>query len=245
MKYESSLGIVLRSADYKEYDRMLTVFTQDYGKVSAIARSSRKQGGALLASSQVFSCSEFSFYVSKGRTSVTSGTIKNTFFNLRKDVPALSAAAVICDVCEKTVMEDEPNRRMFSLLASSLFCLDNGKSPASVFVFFVFKALDILGLRPWLKSCVRCQSPVAFDKINILLGGTVCENCPGEHVNPKYISIINDIFKVPSKNMSDNLVHVDKSLFSLSRRFLTANIEYEPKAMDMFYDLLNNSGAFK
>lgn len=38
-------GIVLREVQYKELDRILTVLTQDLGKITVSARAGRKKGG--------------------------------------------------------------------------------------------------------------------------------------------------------------------------------------------------------
>ena len=42
-------AIVLRHADYRDYDRMLTLFSPEYGRIDAIARGCRRprpRGGA-------------------------------------------------------------------------------------------------------------------------------------------------------------------------------------------------------
>ena len=36
--FQSSLGIVVRSTDYKDYDRILTIFTKEFGKITAGVR---------------------------------------------------------------------------------------------------------------------------------------------------------------------------------------------------------------
>ncbi len=233
--YVSSLGIVLREADYKDYDKVLTIFTRDFGKISAIARGSRKQGSPLLACADVFCCAQYSFYRGKSYATINQAQSVSSFFNIRSDVLSLSAASVFADVCEKTAMEGEANPRLFALLASALHALDKGCDVYGVLVFFSFKALDILGFRPHLNSCVSCGAPAA-DKINIALGGAVCESCEGERVKHSTIEQISHIFSVPSKNMSNELPKADRELINLAQRWLEYSLDIRPKG----YKLLNS-----
>ncbi len=235
--YEGSLGIVLRSADYKDYDRMLTVFTKDKGKVSALARGSRKQGSPLLPISELFCCAEYSFYKTKTRCSINQAEIRKSFFNIRGDVVALTVASIMSDICDKAVMEEQPNPMLFALLASALYCLDKGCDPCGVIIFFTFKALDILGLRPHLDSCVVCGDK-AEDKVNISLGGAVCAHHEGEKVKRSTLAAISRIFHVPSKNMENELPPADDELLSLAERWLTYSLEYQSKGFKLLHSMI-------
>lgn len=234
--FEGSLGIVLRSADYKDYDRMLTIFTKDSGRVSALAKGIRKQGSPLRPVSELFCCAEFSFYKTKAYCKINQAELKNSFFNIRGDVAALTVASIMADVCDKTVVE-ESNPRLFALLASALFSLDKGCDPCGVMVFFVFKALDILGMRPYLDACVVCGEPVS-NRVDISLGGAVCEKHGGEFVGEGTLKTISNIFKIPSKNMSLSLPKADKQLLSLAQRWLEYALDYKPKGFKLLNSML-------
>lgn len=234
--FKNSLGIVIRSADYKDYDRILTIFTRDYGKVSANVRGARKQGNPLLAASEMFCCSNYVIYSSKTRASVNQAEVVNSFFNIRSDIKALTVASILTDICDKTAMEDEPNSRLFALLASSLYTLDKGYDPYGTLVFFIFKALYILGLKPHLDTCVSCGKPPA-DKVNISLGGAVCQDCPGEIVAHQHLLEISKIFTISSKNMAENLPKVDGALLSLAERWVTHSIELQPRGLKILHSL--------
>lgn len=235
--FDGSLGIVLRSADYKDYDRMLTIFTRDKGRVSALAKGIRKQSSPLLPVSELFCCAEFSFYKTKSYCSINQAELKNSFFNIRGDILALTVASIMADICDKTVVE-ESNPRLFALLASALFSLDNRCEPCDVMIFFVFKALDILGMRPYLNACVVCGEPVS-NRVDISLGGTVCEKHGGERIEKATIEAIQKIFVVPSKNMSDNLPKANEELLSLAQRWLEYALDYRPKGFKLLHSMVS------
>ena len=52
-------GIVIKNADYKENDRMLTVFTPEYGALGVSVKGCRKKGNTNIACSEIFSFCEF------------------------------------------------------------------------------------------------------------------------------------------------------------------------------------------
>ncbi|MDD7414467.1 MAG: DNA repair protein RecO, partial [Eubacteriales bacterium] len=68
MPLNTYTGIVLRGANYGNYDKLLTVFTREAGKLTMAARGARKQGSPLLALSQPFSYAEYVAFSGAGRT---------------------------------------------------------------------------------------------------------------------------------------------------------------------------------
>ena len=111
-----------------------------------------------------------------------------------------------------------------------------GQDAMSVFVFFQFKLLDILGLRPELGQCVSCGAAAA-PKLNLALGGAVCEACPGESVNPVWLDKIRQVYKLPSKKMNQFTVDGDRGLFQMcirdrAKEYLQTNKVYDTEATE-------------
>lgn len=63
-------GLVLREVNYKESDKILTVLTQDMGKLTISARGSRKKGGGISAAAQMLVWSEMTLYEYRQRWSL-------------------------------------------------------------------------------------------------------------------------------------------------------------------------------
>ncbi len=226
----TSLCIVLRVSNYKENDKMLTLFSKEWGKIDALARGCRKSTSSLLSSTDVLCCAEFSFHIHAGRYYITQATPKTNFYDIRKNMNALMNALLLLEICEKSVMPDEPNGKLFALLAGALYALANGDYPKKVLIFFIYKMLDILGLRPMLKHCALCgRSPAK--KINISAGGVVCENCLGEEVPAEYIENIEKILHTLSKDIQKLQFSCDKGFYDLSIRWLKNVLDFEPKTL--------------
>jgi len=232
-----SLCIVLRATNYRDFDRMLTLFSREYGRIDALARGCRKQGSSLLASCDVFCCADFCWQQSKGRYYVTQAVLRENFFGLRRDMRALMTAAVLNEVCEKVVMPAEPSQRLFALLAGSFYALNGGRDPGDVLVFFVMKLLDILGLHPAIETCAICGAPAA-GRMNISAGGAVCQNCPGEEAPPGFLSLVRTVLNTPSKSLHCLKAATDPPMRELAMRWLTDVMEAEPKSLHLLKTVL-------
>ena len=237
--YENLLSIVLRSIDYKDNDRMLTLLTREKGKVSCLARGARKQNNPLFGLSDVFVCSEFGFFKRGGKYVITQGVLKQNFYNIRINTEATAVAAVIAESCEKAATE-EGDARLFALLAGTLFALDNGAVPAAVFCFFVIKLLDVLGMRPDTEACVQCGAPPA-DKLSITLGGAVCESCPGEYVPHEYLEDIRRILSTPSRSAADFIPASGEDFIDFCSRWLTETLLTQPKSLKVMHNIIKKS----
>ena len=55
-------ALVIRRADYSDYDRMVTLFCPEHGRIDAIARGCRKQKSALHNACEPFVSGEFQLY---------------------------------------------------------------------------------------------------------------------------------------------------------------------------------------
>ena len=120
-------GIVLKSVPYKENDLILTIFSRKLGKVSVIARGAKKSKSSLLSSSQIFAYSNFTLKREGNMYRVTQSEIIKSFYNLSYDFEAFSYATYILKLIDSFMIENQPNNRLFILLAQSLylFCEEN------------------------------------------------------------------------------------------------------------------------
>ena len=99
-------GIVLRHADYRENDRMLTLLTPR-GRVDALSRGCKRPKSPLLPCSEVFTLGNYELLGSKNHCVITSCLLTDSFYPLRLDIDKLSCAAYMANVCEATVQPEE------------------------------------------------------------------------------------------------------------------------------------------
>ncbi len=176
-----TMAVVIKTADYKDSDRMLTLLTREYGRMSAAARGARKPTSKLFSAASLFCCGEYMFYEKDGRYGLKSCAVRRTFFNLQNDFDAYAAACFIADAADKVAQEDDVTPGLFALTVSGLYALDTGVPPGTTLSYFVQRLLYIEGVYPSLKSCVMCGSRTGLTRLSAEHGGAVCTVCARAH----------------------------------------------------------------
>lgn len=204
-----SLAVVIRTADYRENDRMVTLLTKEYGKMSASARGSRKPTSKLFAASSVFCCGEYEFYEKNGRFWLRGCEVRRTFFDLRNDFDAYSAACFIADAVDKVAQEDDVSPGLFALTVNALYALDTGVAPGTVISYFVQRLLYIEGVYPNLKSCVLCGRREDLSRFSAEHGGAVCAVCARTHGGIGFDNDLIDALKQMARTPPGDIGSID------------------------------------
>ena len=119
--HTKTMALVLKNANYRDYDRMLTLFSGDMGRVDVLARGCRRQNSPLMPLSSVFACGEFYLAQKGDRYYLEQGVLKDSFFELRGKIYALTVAMTMAEVAERVVMPEQPNKRLFALMVPIYF----------------------------------------------------------------------------------------------------------------------------
>lgn len=167
-------AIVIRTADFKEADRMLTLLTKEHGLISARVKAAKKQTSKLFCSSSLFCCGEYEFYEKNGYYGVRGCSITHSFQKLCEDYEAYSAACFIADAAGKAAQEEYPEPKLYALVVNALFALETGVSPDTVICYFIQRLLYIEGLYPELDGCAVCGGTVTHFSVE---HGALCSNC--------------------------------------------------------------------
>ena len=195
-------GIVLRHADYREHDRMLTLLSPSLGRVEALCRGCKRPQSPLLAASEWFALGEYVLYTGKGHMTVTSCNLTESFYPLRTDYDRLKYATYLLSVAEAAAQPGERAVELFTLLARSLSRLAYGpRDKAAVAAAFLLHFAAISGYRPRLSHCVRCGRRVEDQEIRWMdteNGGLLCPGCAdslaaAQAVSPAQVHWMRDI----------------------------------------------------
>ncbi len=143
-------ALVLRGVDYRESDRILTLFTQEQGKLTVSARGCRKKGSAIAAGCQLLAWSEMVLYDYQGRWAVKEASTERLFQGIRDDIGRLALGCYFAEAAELLAVEGEENSELLSLILNSLHALDRmQEKPLSlVKAAFEWKAMALAGYEP-------------------------------------------------------------------------------------------------
>ena len=82
--YYNAPVIIIKSIDFSEADKLVTVFSEQYGKLRAIARGIKKPKSSLRSCVQPFCYSQLHFYRGRDLELITQGKLLDFFGNSRK-----------------------------------------------------------------------------------------------------------------------------------------------------------------
>ena len=113
-------GIVMRYANYKDYDRILTLFTLQHGKITALARGARRPKSSLLNASEQFCMAEYVLIQKKDRYIITSSSILDSFYDIRSDIDSYYSASYFSAVCQTIIQKNNLTNRCTQYLQNFL-----------------------------------------------------------------------------------------------------------------------------
>lgn len=180
-------AIVLRRVEYGDFDLILSFFTLERGKLSAIAKSARKStkrfGGILeLFSSLNIVCGSSR---RNGLPVLQEAALMDAFDGIRADIMRTAYASYWAELIDSSSEEGHKQAEMYHLLRFTLCQLDQMKiSPEALSVLFQIRMLGLCGYGPDLRRCRDCGRPVDTVETQEFLfelsrGGLVCRQCAG------------------------------------------------------------------
>lgn len=172
-------GLVLHRLNLAENDKILTLYTREHGKLSAVAKGARRVTSRLTGATELFTQSRFLLATGKNLDVVTQGEIASSFPALRTDLELLTRATYFCELLDRTTLERDAtaSEAIFDLTISALFLLQRATSyPDAIVHAYELRLLSALGYAPVLDRCVRCGEPVERRQVGFSpsLGGVLC-----------------------------------------------------------------------
>jgi DNA repair protein RecO (recombination protein O) len=157
-------GIVLRSMDLGEADRVLTVLTPRLGKLRVIAKGIRRTRSRLGGGLEPFSDVHLVLAVGRTFDVVTQVALEDPHLGLRNDLHSTAAAWYLVELADRFCEGAADSHGAFVLLAQGLAALDAAPAEvgrAVVARWFELALLDAMGFRPELSRCLECGAEIA------------------------------------------------------------------------------------
>ena len=176
-------AVVLRVVDYRESDRIVTLFTEQHGKVSAIARAARRSQKRFAGGLESLCVVEVTLDPGRGELE----TLREArpvlpCLALLTSLPRIEAAGAGLELLRATLAERQPEPEVFALTVDFLLALDAGHPPATRLLQFQLDVLDLLGFSPELEQCGVCGKVAPEDRVALFrasAGAIVCRACGG------------------------------------------------------------------
>lgn len=205
MKLYKTKGIILKNFPFSEDDKIATIYTTIYGKISGIAKGVRKTKSKFGSSMEIFTYCQVVFYGKEhlSLNVITQSEIVLSFREIRQDLIKIGYGSFIVELMDTMVSGRETDLPLFKLLLSTLTWLKEETTELIISVFSL-KLLALLGIGLQLESCVLCHQPVLSTpddnfRFSSSSGGIVCKNCAVKDsiaISRGVISVINQILRL-------------------------------------------------
>ncbi|MGZ5342674.1 MAG: DNA repair protein RecO [Solirubrobacterales bacterium] len=177
-------AVVLRSIRYGEADRIVHLYTAARGRMSAIAKGSRRPKSRFGGRLEPFF--RLDLMLHEGRSdlaTVTGASTVEGYSRLRSNGSRIGAGARACDAVLRLLDGEEANRPAYNLLCTYLGLLDAGDPAAAeprTALAYRAKLTLAAGFAPELAACARCGEAEHLTSFSGAAGGVVCSSCEGE-----------------------------------------------------------------
>lgn len=170
-------GIVIRTSHYGESNKVVTLYTREWGKVGVMAQGAKKPNSRLAAVTQPFTYGQFLIRKGSGLGSLQQGDIISSMRAIKEDIFLTAYASYVIDLTDKSTDERKPNPFLFELLYQTLNYMNEGVDPEIMMHIYEMKMLNPLGLYPVLNKCSICGNPEGEFSFSIREGGFICHRC--------------------------------------------------------------------
>ena len=158
MQEEKIEGIVLRSMEYKERQRIITVFSQEMGVISLIIKGLSKNNYRLLSLTTPFSRAEFIY--TRGNSDLfrfIDGTMIDEHLKFREKFSFLKTAGLLTQAIVQSQLPGKPSAALYLLLRSYLKQIPSFENPDALISSFYLKLLRYEGLLSLSEQCSHCE----------------------------------------------------------------------------------------
>ncbi len=229
-------AIIINRRNWREADRLVSVYTPDYGSLSLVARGACKLNSKLAAHLEPITIAQLLVIKGKGFDYVGSAIMTESFRYIKEDLNKLYFAGRALDFFSRIIKEGEKDEALFNWLEKWLISLNEAQGDNDLnkhdgrfrLLLFYWRLLALLGYALNLDSCVLCKQKIRAgdrNRLDLVRGGLLCPNCEVEDgasvLNPKNQAVL---------NISDNCIKL--------WRYLDGNTDIHLKNVKLSLKLL-------
>ena len=172
-------ALVIKEMKIGESDRLVTLFTRDYGIIKAFASVAKNIKSKKSAATNLLTYSSFTIKRKKDSYRIYEATPVSMFFGAGSDIEVLSLSQYFCELANVFALEGTPNLELLRLILNSLHFLTKEKRfPPLIKAITELRVAVISGYSPNLIACENCGK---FDEDIMYFefsGGDLrCETC--------------------------------------------------------------------
>lgn len=181
MSAEKTDALVIRVADFSETSRVVSFFTRDFGRISALAKGGRRLTGPFEAALDLLAACRIVFLrKSSGLDLLTEAQLISRFRPSGKSLVGLYGGYYVAELLAGLTEEYDPHAALYDAALSTLHRLAKEEEPKLSILRFELAVLREIGQLPALDTCLVCGR--SSDKGGTFAhwvshGGLICREC--------------------------------------------------------------------
>lgn len=185
----STEGIVLKQRKISNNRRMITLFTKNYGKISAGTSMNEKGKGKSALVLRPFTYANYEMFKGRDTYNINSASVKKSFYSIGEDLDRFTTASKLIEYLDKMLEDEQPKPKLFDMTIEFFECITKSNSSYETLLYaFIFKTLRMQGVMPEIAHCVNCGKEIGnfgyeigegtrSHLFSIADGGVICEEC--------------------------------------------------------------------
>lgn len=186
-KTYKATGINLKAQALGESDKIVTILTQEFGLIRAVATGVRKQNSSLGGRMGMFVINELLIAQGRNLNRITQAETIKTYPKLSQDLAKLAASQYLAEIVLCQALSEQPQPELYELFNEHLQRLEDiPRTDINYVVAYlvqgIFQLLSLAGLTPQVESCCLTQRLLTPDWTNpywqvgfsIPAGGIIC-----------------------------------------------------------------------
>ena len=182
MNLWSTQGFVLSARPFLESDKLIEVYTRQFGKIRARVKGARKPKSRLGFALELFTESSLTFTKSPSAELylLTQAKILQSHPLLKEDFGTITLLQVMADTLIQTLHDSQPDEDLYGLIRDVLETMEAQKGGREIVLSsFILRFLELLGHPLELDLCAECQKPLGPAGAFLIAhrGGALCLDC--------------------------------------------------------------------
>ena len=131
-------GIIIAKKDIEEADRYITIFMEDYGKVSTIIKGIRKSKKRDKTAVDLLSLTDFQFYKKNDSLVISNFSTVKDYIGIKSDIDKINIAFYIFSILNQILVENGRNRKIYEVLEKTLDYLNISNDERKNYLLILF-----------------------------------------------------------------------------------------------------------
>jgi DNA repair protein RecO (recombination protein O) len=174
-----SEAIVIKRIDLGEADKILTIYTPNYGKLRVVAKGVRKVTSRLAGHVELFTRNQMLLAKARNLDIITQSETIDAYRPLHDDLARIAHASYVSELLDAMTPDALENYPVYRLSVEALALISEDGHPDRVLRWFELQLLGYLGYAPELGQCVQCGGEIlaVTNGWNPSQGGVSCASC--------------------------------------------------------------------